>query len=380
MKQETILYPTVAAVCLVLAISWLKVNEPEQNSVHQSSSSDPVKLNRPQRTAHSMKEWKTLIKEGLAKGDSDAFSEKVANVSLRKLFDIASELRLSFDEDAEGTAEWLESVALTMAADQNHEQAAQLLNFLQLIKEIPDIERKLYHDWLKSGGQDALEMVGDNIEAKRSYEHQLAILASMYQNEHSEKLEDYLSWVEASEDGELSGAAIDKIVTHLEPENVDLVGEVLSRNIGKGMVQIALRDYVTKRSPDNRVETLDWITELPINAYGLKADLLSNVIRQVAREDVDKAAELLNSENFLTKYYPGSEESALTDEDEWSGSAQLFFDVTLKSFINGAIHTDLEFARNSAESFFNPELREHYGKTLDELLSAAQQNEEQSAR
>ena len=366
------LYTVVSISCLALLGVWLKMSEDEQNTQKAKQSSEQELSKKRSRTPSKTTDWENIARTSFSSGESTEFSKKISTLNIDGLFDLSQAIRKNFEDDPAAAAAWLEDVSLTMAGADQHEQAAQLLNFLSLTKEIPAIERKLYYDWLQSGDQGPLEMISKNIETKESYEHQLSLLGSMMQNEFPERLEGYIASIEASEYGLLKGVAIEKLVTHLKPENTDLVAELISRIVNNSLVAASLYHYIDKHSPEDRIKTLDWVAELPADSYRLKADLLGNVIQQVAREDVDQAIDLLNSETFLTKYYPSSDEAARTPEGDWSPSAQLFFDVTLKSFIKGAMHSDLELAKNSVDSFFSPALREQYKKTIDEFVAIAE--------
>lgn len=369
MPNHLRIYLGTFASCLVGGASWLALTSDHEAANAPVSLSGETSANRSSLPLSI--NWQEKAALSLTSGNPKDFALLLTNLGHHELAQIASEIHQAFQRDPDGTAAWLETLSLSLADANHHGQAAKLLDLLSFPKQVPAIERKIFQRWLTKSPSEAFASFTDSAKEGFIKEHQLSLIASVLQQESPEQLTTFTQWVNDTQDPVLKGTAIQKLVTHLKTENIEQIGELIVQNIDNGIVSAAAFDYVTKHSPEERTKTLEWVSSLPTENIGFKAQVFGRAIHTIATENVDQATELLSADQFLQKYYQEPYEPNAHQEGEWSSNAQRFFDITLQSFIRGAMFTDLELARNSAHSYFDANLRQEQLEFLDQNLGTS---------
>lgn len=356
-RNHLLLYLSTASCCIIGGFAYLN-----QSSKVENPSAPIVSGSVASTSDLAVMDWAKAFDEVHDAASLEKLARSCVGLTSGELSKLAAAFENRFEEEPEGTLALLTGVTDQLVTDGLHHDAVSLTDLLLNRPEVPPLERKIHLQWAAADPEGALELLGDFAATGRDYNHQLSLLASISQVERPELFPELLDWARgrSAEHPNLLGTVVEKMVTHLTPDRTAEVGQLLKSELAQGQVSAALFPYVKKHSPEDRTQTLAWIKELPTNDFGLKAQVYGTLIQTIAVENQEEALELLTADNFLTNYYPGEREGVTDEAGEWTPSAQLFFDVALESYINGAMFHDLAGAKKSAESFFDPLRRERY--------------------
>lgn len=354
----------------IIALAGFKISEGRsENKVPKSSFSAETGLDRRSRTTSKAGEsWADRTAKSLHGGNGRDFARQIQRAGSSTLSEVSSAILLAHRNNPTDTIAWLEELSLELASLNSHSQAALLLGFLPEFEETATIQNKVYSAWILADSDGVLDFF-QTFAAKDEIPHaQLSIVAGLLQGAHVELFDTYSSWLEQS-DSLLKGSLVEALVPHLLPENIDSVTELILENLDENRhFEVALSKLIEVRSPEDPAANLEWLSQLDLerSQIGIQVAAFGSAIQNIARSDVNAAAEILSQEDFLTKYFPAPQEELVDEEGNWSGDARWFFDEVLGHFIEEIKETDPELAKNSVESYFDPLRREEYRLIFEE--------------
>jgi len=375
LPKNTIL---IAISCTAVALIGFKISgsRSQNNDVSESSSTEENLNEKSQaRRTHQSSvnltsgtnvNWVDLTLKSLNQGTGRDFAQQIQQINSESLSDISSAILSAHKENPAEVIAWLEELSLELAALKAHDRAALLLELVSPFEETSIITSKVFSNWIQTDSAETLNFFKELSEEDKISTWQLSLVAELFQGEHVDLYSTYQTWIDESEPN-LKGSLVGALVPHLLPENIDPVSEIIIENLANDrQFEFALSQLVEVRSPEDPVQNLEWLSQLdlPRSQIGVQVAAFGSAIGHIARTDIDIATELLNQDDFLTNYFPASQEELVDENGNWSGDARWFFDAVLTNFIEEIRDTDVELAQNSVESIFDPIQREEFRRSF----------------
>lgn len=353
-----------------MVVGWFTVSERRSRTSAASESSSPeaARSSKSRVELEVSGSWEEQTARSLREGSGGHFAQQMQKASMETIIEISTAILSAHEEQPDRTILWLEELSVQLAFSKAHAQAALLLDLLSPFEETSTIESKIFSDWILTDSEGALSFFQRLAEEDEIPHSQLSVVAALFQGAHTELFDTYYAWIEQS-DMLLQGSLVEALVPHLLPENMDSVTDIILSNLASNRhFEVALFKLVEVRSPEDPAKSLEWLSQLDLDEVqaGTQVAAFGAAIQHIARSDVDAAAQILSQEDFLPKYFPAPQEELVDEEGNWSGKARWFFDEVLRHFIEEIQEADLELARNSVESYFDPLRREEYRLIFNE--------------
>ena len=294
-----------------------------------------------------------------------------------ELVDLSSPILQWFDQDEEAAVKWLSEFSDKMIKEDAHDRLAFFLGYLNSFGTVREIERKTFSDWMQDGSTEILSHFSERLKKDDVLDpHHVSIAVSLALNEHSDQAADLIkavSEMDSPEQSQIQGVFVSKFLAHAkEEEHLHQVIDLIEENVKNPRVAANLLPVARYLSVDSPENTLEWISQLPVEDDDLRAAAFATVFEEVTYTKPDSAAEILSGESFLNKYF---HKEARDESGQLTAESKDFFDLALESYVSVMLADNPALAVDSAGAFFDPEKQTSYKEMAEAAVKAQLANQ-----
>ncbi len=305
--------------------------------------------------------------------DQEAFREWMVGASATDFLEKLDGIRTRYEADPITAYKALEETFRT-AALENPGSVLRVLDILSVFPEVTNLERDILHTWLNQDQSEVLNHMADPKEMVSS--HTISILSSIYQNENSDSLDQFLSWgnelkKEAGSDDPNPAAQdrwqlfLKKLSRHSSLKTLNQVATYLTDNTDSHQAVVGLTSIVPKYIELAPEDSLDWLQGMDLNNEQ-RSMVMGTAIQALSKFQPAAASDLLNADRFIEDYYqptPGESSEDVRKKQE------KFYDDMLQNFLLETLSHSPETAIENSQMFFNSAYRDSIVKIAEEYLS-----------
>ncbi len=367
------IFITLTIVVLVASVLFSISNQENQDAdeqEHSPSSSSTHRFIQGMATSDFEQSLRRAISG--TKEEKEAFKNWMIQASALDFLDQLSHIRHSYEDNPIKAFEELEETFREAAAE-NPASVLRVLDILSIFPKVSDLERDILHNWLEQNPEELLSHMGDPKQALST--HTLSILSSLYQNEQSAKLDEFLAWGDQFKESSQSDPSspenqnqwrnfVRKLSLHAKGDTVDQVATYLTENLDSPHAVLGLTSIIPQYIESIPEESLTWLQKMELNNED-RSMVMGVAVQSLSKSHPEAAARLLNSDQFITDYYkPNPDHSP----QETLQGQQRFYDDMLQNYLLETLTHSPETAIENSQLFFDPKYRDTIVKIASEYL------------
>lgn len=328
------------------------VSAKSQRDLRRSQASEALQLaenGNPQAMGKFFEHWLTLHTE-----DQDYILGQLSNW---------------YYHDADKYYEFVRDFGLQIFSH-NRPLGLRSLSVFPRDERIRNLERHILEQWVSLDQDEILShlstIADKSLAVNSSHLYQLA---SIYGNEHAEGYEDFVSWIseldrESSGLLDLQRSAYEALSHHCpdahRPElYAHLMEQAESVELFRSFPAILLGQHAIK----NPAEATTWLEEMGPGPW--KDEALYRFLNSAGEHQPVAGANLMNRERFLSEFAVAWEETEeggirASEKEPAPEFYESFYDSALEHFLSNALVTDPDLVFESAEAFYDSELKEDF--------------------
>ena len=305
--------------------------------------------------------------------DQEAFKKWMIDASAADFLEKLDGIRYRYEADPITAFKALEET-FRAAALENPGSVLRVLDILSVFPEVTNLERDILHTWLDKDQSEVLNHMAD--PEQMVSEHTISILSSLYQNENSDSLDDFLTWgnelKEKAESEDSHPAAKDrwqvflkKLSRHSSLTSLHQVATYLTDNTDSHHAVVGLTSIIPKYIELAPEDSLDWLRGMDLNNEQ-RSMVMGTAMQALSKFQPEAASNLLNADQFIEDYYqPTSGQSS----EDVRKQQEKFYDDMLQNFLLETLSHSPEIAIENSQMFFDSAYRESIVKIAEEYIA-----------
>lgn len=304
-------------------------------------------------------------------GDASTFLQYLALLHPDDNELLLIELANNLHDNAEKLGPFVQALAVVLY-DQDPKESLSMLAEFPRTKAVVDVERYLLKDRLTKSPEALYQQLrtwqSDFAYASSS---QVEQLASIYAKEHSDQFHEWKSWLktlDVEKYRNLYQHSFQAAARQANPAQIPQLLELITPDLESiDSLWDIPKTLISRQSKGEPSKAADALIALPAGPW--KSDALKGFLETAGKYHPEKAIEVLSDRDFLQTFAgdwlkdtdQGGKATAKNAEEE-------FFDDALATLLSSTIQNSPQIALDSADSFYNSELRDAFKQEANSRL------------